>query len=97
MTKDRKDDIAKSVLRIGKMERLFDYVTGILRNAPEELRSPSAKEAVQTLSDYYGNGDWLRDYTMDEQGLLPPERKRGVLSQDGLYDLFSEINEITAG
>lgn len=97
MTKARKDDIAKSILRIGKMERLFDFVTGILCNTPDELRSPSAKEAVLTLSDYYGNGDWLRDYTLDEQGLLPPELKRGVLSQDGLYDLFSEINEITAG
>ena len=30
------------------------------------------------------------DYEADERGELPPDLKRGVLSQDALYDLLEE-------
>lgn len=90
-----KNDVAKSVLRIGRMELLFDLVTDKLHGRPDELQSPSVKEAVQILSAYYESGDWLHDYELDEQQLLPPRLKRGVLSQDGLYDLLFEIKKRT--
>lgn len=83
--------LRESILRISRMEQLFDFVTGILQNTPDELQSPSVKEAVRTLSDYYESGDWLHNYELDEQRSLPPELKRGVLSQDGLYDLLTAI------
>lgn len=86
-------NIQESLLRVSQMEQLFDFVTDILQNTPDELQLPSAKEAVQILSDYYENGEWLLDYELDDQRLLPPELKRGVLSQDGLYDLLMEINK----
>ena len=64
------------IRRIEYMESLYDMalVTGQI---PLELR------------DYYENGQWLRDYEADERGELPRELKRGVLSQDGLWDLLS--------
>lgn len=80
----------EALLRIKRMEQLFDLVTDMTYHAPDEPSSPSVAEAIQTLSDYYTNGDWLHDYELDEKGLLPPELKRGVLSQDGLYNLLSE-------
>lgn len=87
--------IDEAVLRIKHMEELFnrlsetvsDFPAGIAQN--EELRL-----AVTELSDYYSNGSWLSDYELDEQRLLPPELKRGVLSQDGLYDLLCELREV---
>ncbi len=79
-----------------QMERLFDLVTTTLRSKPDELQAPSILASVQALSDYYASGDWLNDYELDEQRLLPPDLKRGVLSQDGLYNLLSELKEITA-
>lgn len=85
----------RSVSRIIKMEQLYDFVTDILRNSPDELLSSPVKESVQVLSDYYESGDWLQDYDLDEQRLLPPDLKRGMLSQDSLYDLLSEVKEIT--
>lgn len=88
-------EIEYSIARIAKMEQIFDFAAEILRSTPDELQSPSVKEAVQVLSAYYVCGDWLRDYELDEQGMLPQYLKRGVLSQDGLYDLLTEINEIT--
>jgi len=35
------------------------------------------------------SGQWLADYELDEAGGLPPDLKRGVLSEDGLYNLLS--------
>ena len=64
------------IQRIEYMESLYDLAlrTG---QVPRELR------------EYYENGQWLRDYEADERGELPRELKRGVLSQDGLWDLLS--------
>ena len=39
------------------------------------------------------SGLWLEDYAADERGELPAELKRGVLSQDGLYELLGEIEK----
>ena len=40
------------------------------------------------LDAYCTSGEWREDYEADERGELPPELKRGVLSQDALYDLL---------
>ena len=48
------------------------------------------KEALKSLSDYYGSPEWKRDFAADEAGLLPKELKRGVLSEDGIYDLLEK-------
>ena len=64
------------IRRIEYMESLYDLAlrTGQI---PRELR------------EYYENGQWLRDYEADERGELPSNLKRGVLSQDGLWDLLA--------
>ena len=64
------------IRRIEYMESLYDMAlaTGQI---PRELR------------EYYENGQWLLDYEADERGELPATLKRGVLSQDGLWDLLA--------
>lgn len=47
-------------------------------------------EVLRRLSDYYSSPAWKRDYAADEAGLLPKDLKRGVLSEDGIYDLLNE-------
>ena len=37
--------------------------------------------------------DKAKDYEADERGELPPDLKRGVLSQDALYDLLERLND----
>ena len=64
--------------RITHMEALFDRAV--------ETRIISAE-----LRDYYSGGQWLRDYEADERGELPEDLKRGVLSQDGLWNLLEEL------
>ena len=80
--------------RIEKMEACLDALQNIARTNPETLRQdPLAGEMLHALIRYYEGGQWLRDYELDEQGLLPPGLKRGVLSQDGLYDFFEKIGK----
>lgn len=64
--------------RITHMEALFDRAL--------ETRIISAE-----LRDYYSGGQWLRDYEADERGELPEDLKRGVLSQDGLWNFLEEL------
>ena len=64
--------------RITHMEALFNRALET-RVIPDELR------------DYYTGGQWLEDYEAEERGELPADLKRGVLSQDGLWNLMEEL------
>ena len=78
--------VTEAVQRIIQMEGKFDEA---LNMDPEELRGC---DLLKELLDYYDGGLWLQDYFLDEQGKLPENLKRGILSQDGLYNLLEEIN-----
>lgn len=89
-----KNDIECAILRISEMEQLYDEVTDALCNAKEKLKSLPVQRKIHTLSNYLSSGDWLHDLDLDTTDRLPRELKRGVLSQDGLYDLLCEISEV---
>jgi hypothetical protein len=76
--------------RICRMERYFDRVQEAAKDGAA-LETPAVREMLEDLIRYYENGQWLADYRLDEEGGLPTELKRGVLSQDGLYDLLSGL------
>jgi hypothetical protein len=61
--------------RITYMEALYD-------------RAIETGEISPELTAYYESGQWLQDYEADERGELPRNLKRGVLSQDGLWELL---------
>ncbi|MBQ7875375.1 MAG: DUF4298 domain-containing protein [Oscillospiraceae bacterium] len=92
------NDISISIERIKQMERLYDNVNDALSDNPASIhKSKALKTAIIILEDYYSKGLWLHDYSLDEDGFLPPELKRGVLSQDALYNLFCEIESLKKG
>lgn len=76
-----------AVKRICRMERYFDEV----RAANGDL-TKSLLRKLRTLEKYMDSGVWLKDYIYDERGMLPHTLKRGVLSEDGLYNLLCEYN-----
>ena len=55
-----------------------------------------ALEKLKEVSDYYGSVQWMRDFEADEAGKLPKDLKRGVLSEDAVYDLICENRELLA-
>ena len=77
------------------MEQLLDFVIEARKeqNADKE-KSARIQEATRILAEYYASDEWKQDFTDDEAGLLPKDLKRGVLSEDGIWNvLSSEENE----
>ena len=86
--------IREAVERISLMEACFDLLLRTETENPAALREdPSVNTMLQTLTGYYESGQWLRDYELDEKGLLPRDLKRGVLSQDAVYHFLERIGE----
>lgn len=50
--------------------------------------------ALKELEAYYTSDDWKADFTADEQGLLPRDLKRGVLSEDGIDHVLERFEEL---
>lgn len=86
--------VEEAIERVCEMEKLFDKVSEAAYSAPEMLRKPDVQEAIKALSEYASSWTWLLDYELDEQHLLPLQLKRGVLSQDGLYNLLCDLTEM---
>ena len=76
----------KQIERIQYMENLLDF---IIEARKEQNKSARIQEAIRILAEYYGSDDWKRDFADDEAGLLPKELKRGVLSEDGIWNVLS--------
>ena len=85
----------EQIERIRCMEQLFDFVSESIMELPTTLdKYDKIQEAIATLSDYYSSNEWKQDYDDDEAGLLPKDLKRGVLSEDGIWNLLSDWREL---
>ncbi len=76
--------------RIAYMEALFDKSEGAVKRLESALEDfAKIENDIAKLKAYYDK-DWRKDFEADEAGKLPKDLKRGVLSEDGLYDLLSD-------
>ncbi|MBQ3973968.1 MAG: DUF4298 domain-containing protein [Lachnospiraceae bacterium] len=61
-------------------------------------RKISEFEAFQTqirrLEAYYTGPQWKEDYAMEEAGKFPEKLRRGVLSQDGIWNMLERNSEM---
>ena len=88
-------DKKKPVERIKDMEVLYNRAVSMtkvmiymLENYIESL--PEIRE----LEAYYSSDAWKKDFALDEAGKLPKKLERGVLSEDGLYNLLERNKEV---
>lgn len=89
--KDRKHQIA----RIRKMERHLNSAIAAVKRLEGALdKWEAVQEAIAALDGYYGGDLWRQDYADDEAGLLPADLKRGVLSEDGIWNLLIDVKEL---
>lgn len=75
--------------RITKME---EHLNNALR-AVEQLEIAldeylKVEPEIDELSTYYGSPTWFKDVEDDDEGLLPEDLNRGVLSEDGIYSML---------
>ena len=77
--------------RITKMEALFDKSEEVVKRLEAALEDFAKLEHdIAKLETYYNSPQWRKDFEADEAGKLPKDLKRGVLSEDGIYDLLSD-------
>ena len=86
----------EQIERIQYFESLMDKVAPVLGNLEEALDAfDGIQEDVKELAAYYDDDAWREDFEADEAGRLPRDLKRGVLSEDGLYDVLSSHYALT--
>ena len=80
----------KQIRRIRDMEAKMDEAREVLdRFSAAAQEYVQLQDTIAELEEYYA-GDWMKDYEADEAGKLPADLKRGVLSEDALFDLLEE-------
>ncbi len=101
---------AKQKKRIEKYEAIYDEAVRLIEEAAGEtdaakmsgerydVETPDdakhLRDLVAQLEAYYVSKEWKRDYADDERSLFPPDMKRGVLSEDGIYNLIEAYREL---
>ena len=83
--------------RIKKMEAYLDESAAVLAELAAALdRYEKIENKYYKLEDYYGSRRWMDDFEADEGGRLPDDLKRGVLSEDAVYDLITDHRGLMA-
>ena len=85
------------VARIKRMEEILDKSSEVLLDLNQSLeRYTNLADGIRELEQYYSGGQWQKDYADDEADKLPKDLKRGVLSEDALYDFLALRDEVLA-
>ena len=85
----------KRIDHINEMESVFDkilWAQSRLERMVDEYKGLQAD--IQRLETYYNSQQWKEDFALDERGVIPSDIKRGVLSEDGLYNMLERNSEI---
>ena len=81
--------------RIKRMESYLDEAGSAIAELAEAMEKyEQIQSKYYKLEDYYGSQKWMDDFEADEAGKLPADLKRGVLSEDAVYDLITEHKEL---
>ena len=83
------------IARIYRMEEILDKSSKAVRDLQEALnRYIALEEEIRELELYYTGGQWQNDFADDEAGKLPRDLRRGVLSEDAVYDFLALRDEV---
>ena len=88
------DRIEEAINRIVRMEQCFDVLQMAAEENLEQIKQDeSLRVQLEMLIQYYEGEQWMEDYKLDEKGLLPKNLKRGILSEDGIYNFLAQFWE----
>lgn len=87
----------KQIERIQYYEKILDEANKAVSDLSKAIEQYEiVKEKIVELEAYYESNTWRRDYEDDESGKLPADLKRGVLSQDAVYDMLTKYDILSA-
>ena len=85
----------EQIERIKQMELYLDRASSaVMQLSAALVNYIDVQESISALDEYYSSDDWKQDYADDEAGLLPPNLRRGVLSEDAVWNLLSDTKEM---
>ena len=81
--------------RVTKYEHILDRGQQTAAQLESALRAyEEIQDEVKALETYYAGPEWKEDFAADEQGMFPDTLKRGVLSEDAVYNLLERFQEV---
>ena len=81
--------------RITYMEQILDEAAEAVSSLSEALEKYSAvQDKLQELAAYYSSEQWRQDFDDDSAGKIPSNLKRGVLSEDAVYNLLTDVTRL---
>lgn len=91
-------------LRVREMEGVFDKAVALMKTVEDATKAKTTRATkkrrqelqavIDKLEAYYESPLWKADFAADEDGRFPAGMKRGVLSEDGVYDLLEQYGEL---
>lgn len=81
--------------RIQQMEQNFNQSVLAVQALWDALEQyAEARTKISALEAYYQSPQWMNDVDDDRSGKLPATLPRGILSEDGIYNLLIENREL---
>ena len=77
----READLAAAEAAVQQMESALDALEAALPR-------------LRALNAYLGSPEWYADRAADESGAFPPTLRRGVLTEDAIYDLLTDYRAL---
>ena len=85
----------KRIDRISHMEALMDKSVEVIARLEQALEDFAAlKPDITELEAYYTSSLWRKDFEADEAGKLPKNLKRGVLSEDAIWNVLEDYKRL---
>ena len=77
------------------MESILDKATHKMDTLEKKIEEYEAfQEKIHKLEAYYTSRQWKDDLAMDVAGKFPEKLKRGVLSEDGIWNMLERNKEL---
>ena len=84
-----------NIRRINQVEEILDTANQKMDALEKSIADLKAYQAeIKKLEAYYASPQWKEDFAMDEEGKLPKNLKRGVLSEDDIYNVLERNKEL---
>ena len=85
----------KRIDRISHMEALMDKSVEVIARLEQAIEDFDAIQPdIAELEAYYISPQWRKDFEADEAGKLPKDLKRGVLSEDGIWNVLEDYKRL---
>lgn len=86
------DDLVE---RVKEMEDASNRVETMVKLVNQGLdRYAQLQKDIDLLRHYLASKQWMEDFEADEAGKLPKDMPRGVLSEDGLFNLLNKVEDV---